>query len=70
MMLNGITVLPKSDAHYTNMPYEEITQDVYERETAAFPAIDYERLPEYEHRDETTSATELACFAGQCEFAA
>lgn len=70
MILNGITVLPKSDAHYTNMPYEEITQDVYERETAAFPAIDYERLPEYEHRDETTSATELACFAGQCEFAA
>jgi ribonucleoside-diphosphate reductase alpha chain len=49
------------------MPYQEITQDEYERLIAAFPAIDFSKLYRYEEHDTTTAAQELACSAGLCD---
>jgi ribonucleoside-diphosphate reductase alpha chain len=65
--IGGMAFLPAFDAQYAQMPYEEISQDEYERLSAAFPAIDYRLLALYEREDETTAAQELACMSGACE---
>ncbi|MEM7532290.1 MAG: ATP cone domain-containing protein [Chloroflexota bacterium] len=65
--IGGMTFLPAFDANYDQMPYEEITQDEYERLSPLFPEIDFSKLYRYEREDYTTAAQELACFAGSCE---
>ncbi len=65
--LGGITFLPAYDALYDQMPYNEITQEEYERLAAAFPEVDFSKLYRYEEEDLTTAAQELACVAGVCE---
>ncbi|MGZ6281824.1 MAG: ATP cone domain-containing protein [Ktedonobacterales bacterium] len=66
-MVGGMSFLPRFDARYDNMPYEEITAAEYEKLAAEFPKIDFEKLYRYEESDQTTASSELACFAGQCE---
>lgn len=64
----GVTFYPKDeDTVYIDPPYEEIDEETYSRLVADFPAIDFSRLPEYEQRDQTTGARELACSGGACE---
>lgn len=63
----GLSFLPASDHTYAQAPYEEITAEEYERRAAAFPALDFSALPEYEDADYTTAAQELACVGGQCD---
>ena len=65
--IGGMTFLPSFDAQYTQMPYEEILQEEYERLVAKFPEIDFSKLYRYEKEDYTTAAQELACFGGSCE---
>ena len=65
--IGGITFLPAFDAQYDQMPYEEISEDEYERLAAAFPKIDFSKLFRHEEEDYTTAAQELACFAGSCD---
>jgi ribonucleoside-triphosphate reductase len=63
----GLSFLPANDHAYEQAPYVEITQEEYETRAAAFPAIDFARLVEFEDADYTTGAQELACVAGVCD---
>ena len=59
--------LPAMDARYEQMPYEEISKEVYEKLIAKFPTIDFSKIYRYEEQDLTTAAQELACMSGQCD---
>jgi ribonucleoside-triphosphate reductase (thioredoxin) len=63
----GLSFLRSSDHAYELAPYVDITREEYEAAAAAFPAIDFSRLPEFEEGDLTTGSGELACVAGACE---
>lgn len=65
--LGGLSFLPAHDAKYANMPYVEISQEEYERRTAAFPMVDFSKLVRYESGDLTNAAQEFACVGGACE---
>lgn len=66
--IGGISFLPYSDFVYKQAPYQEISETEYLKLAAEFPVLDWDRLPEFETEDMTTSAKELACSAGVCEF--
>ncbi|MFP4209851.1 MAG: ATP cone domain-containing protein [Alkalispirochaeta sp.] len=65
--IGGMAFLPHSDAHYEQLPYEEISKEEYERRAAAFPEIDFSKIYRYEETDLTNAAQELACMAGNCD---
>lgn len=65
--ISGLSFLPVDNHLYPLAPYEEITKEEYEKRVAAFPAIDYARLADYEKQDETSVALDYACTAGSCE---
>jgi len=66
-IIGGLSFLPKEDHIYQLAPYEEITQEEYERLAAKLPAIDYSMMLEFEINDETNGAKELACIGDKCE---
>lgn len=65
--VGGMSFLPTDDSQYAQMPYEEISEEVYNEKIAAFPNIDFSKLFLYEKADYSTAAQELACMSGQCE---
>ena len=65
--IGGMAFLPAFDAQYDQMPYEEISEEEYERLATAFPKIDFSKLFRHEEEDYTTAAQELACMAGFCD---
>lgn len=65
--IGGLSFMPYSDAKYDQMPYEAISEEVYNEKAKAFPKIDFSKLPDYEKEDFTTAAQELACVNGACE---
>ena len=66
--VSGISFFPHSDHVYKHAPYEEITEEEYNQMVEESPKrIEWERLPEYEVRDTTSSSQELACAGGACE---
>lgn len=66
-LCSGISFLPHSDHVYKQAPYQEIDKETYEKLVAEMPAIDWEKLVEYESDDMTTGSQELACKGGACE---
>lgn len=67
-VIGGLSFFPALDAIYKQAPFEEITEEEYNRRVAEFPEVDYALLYSYELHDMTTAAQELACFAsdGAC----
>lgn len=65
--IGGMAFLPAMDARYEQMPYEEIGRELYEKNAAAFPVIDFSKITRYEENDLTTAAQELACMSGHCD---
>jgi ribonucleoside-triphosphate reductase (thioredoxin) len=66
--LSGVSFLPYSDHSYRQAPYQECTEEEYEKVYKLMPKkIDWEKLNEYETTDMTKSAQELACSSGFCE---
>jgi ribonucleoside-diphosphate reductase alpha chain len=64
--MSGIALLPRDNGTYVNAPYEDITEDEYERRVAAFPAmIHWDAFRESE--DNTVGAQTLACIGASCE---
>jgi len=63
----GVSFLPYDGGHYQLAPYEEITEEEYEKARKAFPEIDYKQLSKYELEDSTTGAQALACSGDKCE---
>lgn len=66
-LIGGMSFLPAFDANYSQMPYQEIDKDEYDRVASQFPNIDFAKLYRYEEEDYTTAAKELACVAGACD---
>lgn len=64
--LGGLSFLPQSDHVYKQAPYQEITEDEYEKALEAMPKdVDFTEL--VEELDNTTASQELACLGGVCE---
>lgn len=66
-VVGGLTFLPRDNASFSQMPYEEISEDEYEMAISNFPRIDFSRIYKYELEDMTSATHELSCFAGQCQ---
>ena len=66
-IISGISFLPHSNHSYKQAPYQEITEEVYEKLLKGVVEIDWDELSKYELTDQTTSAKELACAGGMCE---
>jgi ribonucleoside-diphosphate reductase alpha chain len=65
--VTGISFLPYSEHTYQQAPYEDITEEQYNKLVAAMPVVDFSKLSEYEQEDNTEGAQTLACAAGGCE---
>lgn len=64
-LISGVAFLPHSDHTYQQAPYEEVTEEVYNKAVAAMPDIDWASFSETE--DNTTGTMTLACSAGACD---
>lgn len=65
--IGGMSFLPSSEAQYEQMPNEEINKTKYEELVAKFPKIDFSQLHNFESKDLTSVAFELACVNGACD---
>ena len=63
--IGGISFLPYSDHVYAQAPYQEITEEEYNRYVENFPTNLNWSMDEFE--DNTSGSQELACTAGGCE---
>ncbi len=62
---NGISVIPYDGGTYIQAPFEDISEEEYERRVAHLNAVDLSNVREEE--DTTDRAGEVACGAGGCE---
>lgn len=67
-LLGGLSFLPRAESVYQLAPYEEISEEEYDRRAATLPSIDFARIVAYEKEDSTKGAREPACVSGTCEF--
>ncbi len=65
--ISGVSFLPYSDHIYAQAPYQDITEDEYQKLIKKVPEIDWSKLSEYEKDDYTISSQELSCSGGACE---
>jgi len=66
--MSGVSFLPYSEHTYQQAPYQEITEDEYNKLVEETPAdLDWKWLEIYETFDATTSVQDLACVAGACD---
>ena len=64
--LVGVAFLPYSDHIYAQAPYQEITEEEYNKLMETMPkTIDWSLMSETQ--DNTIGSQELACVAGVCE---
>jgi len=63
----GVSFLPYDGGHYELAPYEEISEEEYQKARESFPKIDYSKLTEYETEDNTEGAKSYACVGDKCE---
>ena len=65
--VGGLSFLPVDNAQYSQMPYERISHEEYDKRVAEFPRLDFSKLFLLEHDDYTDVSGELACIAGTCD---
>jgi ribonucleoside-triphosphate reductase (thioredoxin) len=65
--VSGISFLPHTDHVYKQAPYQEITEEEYEKSEKVI--LDWEKFfnGDYEKSDMTIGSQELACTGGSCE---
>ena len=63
----GMTFLPRSEHSYRQAPYQKCTAEEWEAAVAAMPKIDFNKLSEYEHEDNTVGIKTSACTGSNCE---
>ena len=67
-LCSGISLLPTSDHTYQQAPYEDISEEEYNRLVSEMPKnVNWEDLAQFEKEDNTTGSQELACVGGACE---
>ena len=65
--IGGLSFFPISDNVYENNPFNEITEERYDKLLSEFPKIDWSKLSDFEKEDETTGSQEFACAGGKCD---
>jgi hypothetical protein len=65
--INGLSFLPYDNGHYELAPFEEITEEEYNKMIDELPDIDYSELSKYEQEDNTDGAKTYACSGGKCD---
>jgi ribonucleoside-diphosphate reductase alpha chain len=66
--ISGISFLPFSDHTYRQAPYQDCTEEEYDRVLNAMPKdVDWSALSEYEKEDYTLGSQTGACTADGCE---
>jgi len=63
--ISGVSYLPYDGGTYRQAPYEECSQEDYEKLKASIPHINWEDFKE--NTDNVEGAQQLACTAGACE---
>jgi ribonucleoside-triphosphate reductase (thioredoxin) len=66
-ILNGVSFFPYDDHAYEAAPFEEISEEVYNRMISELPKIDFSLLSNYEKDDQTEGAKTYACSGGSCD---
>ena len=66
--LCGVSFLPFSDHIYKQAPYQDCTEDEYNKLLKNMPTnVDWSKLSEYEKTDQTENQQTLSCSAGGCD---
>ena len=66
--MSGVSFLPHTNHSYRQAPYQEIDKETYDRLVKELPKnVDWKKLSDIEHEDNTVGAQTLACAAGACE---
>lgn len=67
--LSGVSFLPHDGGSYKQAPYQEVTEEEYNKWIVdhPMPDINWDDLSLYEKQDNTTGSQELACSGGVCE---
>ena len=65
-ILGGLSFLPVADSNYNLLPYEEITEEEYNKMMERFPAIDFSKIYRYEQSDYSNAANTVACEGDRC----
>jgi ribonucleoside-diphosphate reductase alpha chain len=63
--ISGVSYLPYDGGTYRQAPYEECTEEEYNKLKASIPVVDWSQLKE--NTDNVEGAQMLACSAGVCE---
>ncbi len=66
-IIGGLSFLPKDTNIYPLAPYEEISEEEYDKLVKDFPEIDFNELNNFEDKDNTEGAKEFACSGGSCD---
>lgn len=65
-IINGVSFLPYDGGKYKMAPFEEITEDKYNKLVEKFQKIDYSQLSQFEEDDNTDGAKTFACTGDKC----
>jgi ribonucleoside-triphosphate reductase (thioredoxin) len=65
-IVGGLSFLPRSEHVYQLAPYEEITEEEFEKRTKEIKHIDFSKIMYYEQEDNTVGSKEFACVSGVC----
>lgn len=65
--VTGLSFFPYNDHIYPQAPFEEITEEEYNKRISSLPKLNLAKLVYYETTDTTDLKRELACVGGQCE---
>lgn len=66
-IIGGLSFLPKDDTVYSLAPFEEITEEQYQKLLTDTPNIDFSEIVIYEQDDQTEGSKEYACVGTSCE---
>lgn len=66
-IVNGLSFLPYDGGKYKLAPYEEITEEKYNKLIKEFKPIDYTQLSVFEKEDNTDGVKTFACNGDKCE---
>ena len=66
--MSGVSFLPYNEHTYQQAPYQEITEEEYNKVLLSMPLkIDWDKLKEYEVEDTTKASQTFACTGEVCE---
>lgn len=66
-IVGGLSFLPRDNGVYKLAPYDEITEEQYNKYIKEFPEIMFDLLTHYENDDQTTGSLAPACESGVCQ---